>query len=126
MSGSSAIPITAAMISGAPGDPIALGTTSPPSTTLLPPPSTTAPSAPSPATPSSALDTLTNAIYGLQRQMGDLATCVVGVEGRSSSIVHQPPPQYGLPGYSGIPLFLPTASTIVHTMAPQQQMYQPQ
>ena len=86
-----------------------------PTTTSATPPSTavtsavlvtTAPLAvpqpPLTAIPTDALNALTAAIYGLQRQMGEITTRMAAIESRPS---FSAPPflSYGLPGYGGIP-----------------------
>ena len=66
----------------------------PPSTVLTPPPVTAPPT-------SASFDTLAAAIYGLQRQMGQLATRLSIRDGPRES----PPPSsmpYGLPGFGSI------------------------
>jgi len=97
MSGASApIPITSAAMPQ---------TTAPPATTNAAAiPQSTAPLSvgPSQAVVSAGvLDTLTTAIYGLQRQMGQLATRMAGGDGRAGSSVHPQSLPFRMPGYGG-------------------------
>lgn len=61
-----------------------------------------------------AIDSLTTAIFGLQRQIGQFATRLSAVEGRSSPSPSEQTP-YGLPGYGGIPALPASTSVIFHT-----------
>ena len=97
-------------------------TTAPPATTTAAAiPQSTAPLSvgPSQAVVSvGVLDTLTTAIYGLQRQMGQLATRMAGGDGRPGSSVHPQSLPFGMPGYRGLPSAPSSGSAIVHpTMA---------
>lgn len=92
----------------------------------LPQPSSALPASSSPTSTTVELSDHAVAIYGLQRQMGMIATQVSDIENRSSSSgsssdvsPSQPPPSmpYGLPSYGGIPALPATTSTIVHTLA---------
>ncbi|XP_066395761.1 uncharacterized protein [Miscanthus floridulus] len=76
--------------------------------TTVPPP---APPPQLTAIPTDALNSLTAAIYGMQRQMGDISSRLAAVEGRSPASA---PPflPYGLPGYGGI-LQLPASGPII-------------
>ena len=93
-------------------------TSAPPSTAITPPPVTVPPT-------SAGFDTLAAAIYGLQRQMGQLATRLSVRDGPRES----PPPSsmpYGLPGFGGLPAHglhgagpvasaPPASAVVVHT-----------
>jgi len=104
--------------SGASAAATAVPTTAP--TTTMPPPAVTsaaivftAPLPPPPLTaiPTDALNALTAAIYGLQRQVGDLTTRMAAIDGRPTSSA----PlfvQYGLPGYGGLPQLLASGPVI--------------
>jgi hypothetical protein len=71
--------------------------------------------------PTGTIDTLTAAIYGLQRQMGQFATRLSEMEahGPSSQGGHRAParPVYGMPGFGGITSAPPSSSIVVHTTA---------
>jgi hypothetical protein len=65
-----------------------------------------------------ALDALTTAILGMQRQMGDLALRVAAIESTPSGS-SSPQPTLGLPGCGGFPLLPhPVVSEITSTQAP--------
>ena len=97
--------------------------------TTAPPATTNAAAIPQPTAPlfvrpsqavisAGVLDTLTTAIYGLQRQMGQLATRMAGGDGRPGSSVHPQSLPFGMPGYGGLPSAPSSGSAIVHpTMA---------
>lgn len=86
------------------------------------------------------LNTLTTAIYDLQRQMSQFATRLAIMEGRPSlfpsepsvsmlEIFHtgapQPPPSctpFGMPGYDGIPPQQPSPPIVIHTEAPNRSV----
>lgn len=92
-----------------------LATTIPPATTMQ----IITTRSPMTTVPASALEALTTAIYGLQRQMGDFATRVANVEDQplSSPTTQQLLP-YGMLGYGGIASLPPLAPvTIIHTTA---------
>jgi hypothetical protein len=62
-----------------------------------------------------ALDALTTAILGMQRQMGDLALRVAAIEGAPSGSA-PPQPALGLPGFGGFPLLQnPVVSEVTTT-----------
>ena len=86
-------------------------TTTPTSAALVPtaPPAYSQPPS-SPASPAEAFNALTAAIYGMQRQLGDLSLRVTALEGRPSP--SSQPFQYGLPGYGGIPALPASGPTI--------------
>ncbi|CAN6204174.1 unnamed protein product [Urochloa humidicola] len=103
-------------------------TTAPTSAAAAPPPSSSAPpttsaalvsSAPAATSvPVAAIDTLTTAIYGLQRQMGQVAARIFDLEGRPpTDMGGSMSPLYGMPGYGGLPLAPATSSIVVHTSA---------
>jgi hypothetical protein len=65
-----------------------------------------------------ALDALTTAILGMQRQMGDLALRVAVIEGAPSGS-SPPQPSFGLPGVGAIPLLQNlVVSEVTTTQAP--------
>lgn len=100
--------------------------TTAPATTTAAVIATTAPlTMPQDASPTEAFNALTAAIYGMQRQMGELSLRLVAVEGRPSSSASSFLP-YGLPGYGGIPALPGTGPVItdvsdVFSAAPFQQ-----
>lgn len=66
--------------------------------------------------PTAAIDTLTTAIYGLQRQMGQVATRLSAIEGHAPTSSGETP-LYGMPGYGGVTAAPPAHSTVVHATA---------
>lgn len=60
--------------------------------------------------PIAAIDGLTTAIYGLQRQMGQFAIRLTVIEGCALPPASDAP-VYGVPGYGGLLLGPPVAST---------------
>ncbi|XP_066392478.1 uncharacterized protein [Miscanthus floridulus] len=70
------------------------------------------------AVPTDALNALTAAIYGLQRQVGDLTTRVAAVESRP--VASAPPlTSRSLPGYGVIPPLSASASVILEQLSSQ-------
>jgi len=108
--------------SGASAAAAAVPTTAP--TTTMPTPAVTSaaivfttplPLPPLTAIPIDALNALTAAIYGLQRQVGDLTTQMAAIDGRPTSSA----PlfvQYRLPGYGGLPQ-LPALGPVISELS---------
>jgi hypothetical protein len=84
---------------------------------------------PASAAQMAAIDTLAQAIYGLQRQMHHISSCLPGYGGHggydgysgfAGASSSSPHPLYGMSGY-GLPSSVPaTAAVIVHTTAASQ------
>jgi hypothetical protein len=83
------------------------------------PPSPSAAASASPTSPGTPPNTLTAAISGLQRQLGQMAARLSSMEDRLPLPPPSGPPSsqllYGMPGYGGLPSASLTTSTIIHT-----------